>query len=349
MLAAGTLPAAARPYIWSDVYATYADHLAGGRLPYWDTFFDYPPGIGYVAGLFARISNGPVAYVLLWSAVAMCAAAAVGYLLARAATPSRAILFWSLSPQLLLYGGASFDVVPLALLVMGVALARRGRSPAAMILLALGAIAKVFPAVAAPLELERIRRARGSRAALRGAAVFAATVALVAAPSLLAPFPSTSSVLFQAARTNFDSVFGLALAALEGLRVPGASGVVGVIAAVGLVVTYALVIRRADPRADLARLTLLGLVALLLWSRLYSPQYSVWVLPFLALTGATFRPYALLVIADVVVFATVYPLTLVPWGAADVLRTILFGAVAVGIALRHVALILVWRAAWRPA
>jgi uncharacterized membrane protein len=317
--------------------------LTGGRLPYFDTFFDYPPGIGYVAGVFARLTGGPVPYVVAWAAVAAGAAGAVALLLAREASPARAILFWSLSPQLVLYGGSNFDAIPTALVVGALVLARRGRSLGAMFALALGALAKIFPAGLAPLELERLRRSRGKTEPLAAAAVFLGTVLVIAAPSLVAAHPSTEGVLAQAARTNFDSVWGLVLAALEGVSIHHAGDIVWAASLIGTGVSYALVLRRASADVDPARLALLGLLALLLWTRLYSPQYSIWIVPFFALVAVPVRSFVLLSVADVAVFATVYPLTLVAWPSGDTTAGVLFGALATAVVLRHVALLWIWR------
>lgn len=44
--------------VWSDVLVTYLDRgLAQGAIPYWDAFFDYPPGIGYLAALIDERSK----------------------------------------------------------------------------------------------------------------------------------------------------------------------------------------------------------------------------------------------------------------------------------------------------
>jgi hypothetical protein len=342
LLAAGALPSAGTPFIWSDVYTTYVDNLGGGRIPYWETAFYYPPGIGYLAALFAHVTGGPVGFVALWGIVDVAAAAAVALLIAREAGGARSILFWALAPQLLLYGGANFDVFALAPLVLAVVLARRGRAFAGLFSLALGTVVKIFPVAAAPLEIERLRRTRGARAALLGAALVVLTIVAIALPSLIAPFPSSRGLLiYQLSRTNFDSVWGLVLAALDAIGLPGGS-IVMTASALGLVATYLWVLRNVDPSADPARLALLAVLALLLWTRLYSPQYSLWVLPFLALAGIGTRPYALLSIADVAVFATVYPLTLVPWAESDAVPTILFAVLATAVVLRHVALVRFW-------
>jgi len=86
----------------------------------------------------------------------------------------------------------------------------------------------------------------------------------------------------------------------------------------------------------------LATVTLLLWSRLYSPQYSLWLLPFFVLLPLRARSFALLTIADVGVFFTIYPLTLVI-DASDPLRTVFLAALFAAVALRVVALIVLWR------
>ncbi len=344
MLAAGALPEAARPFIWSDVIFTYAP-----SVPYWDRFFDYPPGIGYPAAAFVLATSGALAYTALWTLVTAASAAAVALMLARAVGCTRAIWYWSLSPQLLLLGALNFDVLPVALLVGAVLLARRGRAYAASVTLAIGAVTKVFPAALFPLELVRLWRERGPRVALVALGLFTGTALVILWPSLTAPFPSTLSFLNAAERTNFDSIWGIAAAGLAGAGVPEAARWIGFLTLVGLIDTY---FRRVMPAAraagDPARAALFAVIAVLFWSRLYSPQFSLWLLPLFALVGVSARRCALLSLADVVVFATVYPLTLVAWGSDDLRPVLLLGALAAGVVLRHVALVLAWRDASRP-
>jgi hypothetical protein len=348
LLAAGTLPEAARAFIWSDALATYVDRLAGGTVPYFGGFFEYPPLIGYVAGALVRTTTGPVAYVATWAAIDAVAAAIVALIVAREAGAACAIALWSCSPQLLLYGAANFDALGIALLVAGVTLSRSGRPIAALPMLALGALVKAFPAAAAPFVVDALRRERGLAVAAGGAALFAAVAVILAAPALVAPHPLTESAGYLAGLTNFDSAWGLVLAGLEGAGVPGAPAIVVLASAAGTIVTYAVALRRGARSADPARSALLGLLAVLLWSRLYSPQYSLWVLPFFALVALPRRAFALLAAADVAVFATVYPLTLVPWAEGDAAPTVLFAVLATAVVLRHAALVRIWMVTDRP-
>ena len=86
----------------------------------------------------------------------------------------------------------------------------------------------------------------------------------------------------------------------------------------------------------------LATVTLLLWSRLYWPQYSLWLLPSFLLLPLRARSFVLLTIADIGMFFTIYPLTLVLDGS-DPLRTVFFAALFASVALRVVALIVIWR------
>lgn len=321
--------------------ATYLDRLAGGHLPYFDTFFEYPPLVGYVAGLVVRVTPGAAAYVAVWAVISAVAAGAVAWLLVRGCGTWRTLIFWSLSPQLLLYGAMNFDVLAVLFLVWASVLARADRRVASFAGLALGTLAKAFPALMVPLEVARLR-GKGVTAAL---VTCIAIVIAVTIPSLLAPYPITLSALYVGSLTNFDSVWGIVLAALHAVGLPYAEAAVGVLGTAGMLVTYVYVLRRR-PTDDPARLMLLGLLAVLLWTRLYSPQYSLWPIALFALAGIPRRTFALLAVADVIVFATVYPQTLIPWAAGDPVGTALYGALVVGILLRHAALLLAWRHLW---
>lgn len=350
-VAVSTAPRLARAAGWStdaqgllglsDLYDGYSDLLVGGRVPYWDSPFYYPPAIGYLAGLFSVLSRDATTYVLLWGAVIAAAAAGVGFLLASTSGPRTAIVFWSLSPQLLLYSGANFDVLPASFVLVAVLLSRRGRSFQAIALLALGALTKVFPAAVAPLELDRLRRSQPSEAA-SGVILFVAIVGLVALPSLLAPWPSTLTATDYARRTNFDSVWGLLIRLLEGVGVTEAPGLIAVATAAGLLATYAIAVipwshRARDPAVGAA----LAVLAVLFWTRLYSPQYALWILPLLALLKIDIGSFALLALADVIVFVSV-SLTLTYWQPADISSLWLLAGVAAAILLRHIALIRLW-------
>ena len=345
LLAADALPAWLRPFIWSDPLHTWERGLSGGRFPYWDTFFEYPPLTGYLSALLAAISGSALTYVALWGILQIAAAALIAALIARE-LPSRP-LRWALAPQLALFGPLNFDLLPVAALVGAVALERRARRRTATVALAAGAALKIFPGIALPVTVLRRIAAGEPRQALVSVALFGALVAALYAPTLGAPYSSGYSFERYAAGPihNLDSVWGLASGVLAAfLEESDVALVVLVLSTAGLVVTYVAVVvpaslRARDPAVPIAS----ALLTLLLWSRLYSPQFSLWVLPFLALLPLRAWAVFALVAADGIVFLTVYPLTLVQWVPSDTLPVVLLGALGAAVAARHVVLVAMWR------
>jgi hypothetical protein len=339
LLAAGTLPNELRGFVWSDIVFTYFRGLSGHRLPYVDTPFEYPPLVGALAASLSLVAEGATTYAVLWTAILALAAGICGHMLARAAG-RRAVAYWSLTPQLLLLSTINFDVIPTMLLVVAAVTQRAGRELWAAAALATGTAAKLFPLASAPLAISRSRR----RAAATGC--FLAMLAAFYLPTLSQPFSSASGVVRYAAGigSNIDSVWGILERALAATGVSSTSLVILAFSMGGLALTYLfhvvpVALRAKDPAVGFA----LATVVLLFWSRLYSPQYSLWLLPFYALIPLRRSSFVVLTVADIGVFFTIYPLTLVPRSTSDPGSAALLGALAAFVVLRHVALTMAWR------
>lgn len=340
----GALPPPWLLFGWSDVLQTWKDSgLAGHHLPFRDVAFEYPPVVGYVAGALSLASDGYVTYLIGWSCVVALSAAVAAAALTRHAGWRRGLIYWALTPQLLLFSAINFDVLAATAVTLAAIAARRGREGASLVALAFGTATKLFPVVSAPLLPLRLAMRGQSRRSLAALAAFGVALVGLYLPATLAPssiLPFTSAYAYGAV-TNVDSIWGiireLALATghdLTGWIVP--------ISLLGAGVTYLILvvpraIRAADPVVGFA----LATVTLLFWSRLYSPQYSLWLLPFFVLLPFRRDSFVALTVADVVVFFTTYPLTLlvVAYDVAVVLRAFLIGAVL----LRHGALLLMAR------
>lgn len=328
----------------SDVYETWRDaHLEGHVIPYFGTGFAYPPVIGYVAGVLSAVVSSPRSYLLGWGLVIVAAAAVTGALLAHAASTRRALAFWACAPQLLLFAGINFDVLAAAFATGTAILARRGQTERSLFLAAIGTATKFFPAAFAPLVVLRTARANRGRA-LSAAAGFAFVLAIVYLPAAAAPYSQLaySAQYAYGIGANFDSVWALPALMLQAAGIDPKTPIL-VISAIGLVATYLLLVvpralRAADPVVGFA----LATATILLWNRFYSPQYDIWLLPFFALLPLRARTFVLLSVADVMVFITVFTLTLV-LRPPDALRELFFAGVAAAVALRHVALIVFWR------
>lgn len=348
LLAAGALPDALRPLVWSDVLYIWERGLSGGRIPYRDGYFEYPPVVGYLSAALSIGSATAAIYVIAWGVVQAAVAAATAVLLARQAGADSAVRRWSLAPQLLLFGPLNFDLLAVLALVAAVHSERAGRAASGVVALAIGTAAKLFPAVAVPIVLLRGVRLDGIGGIAARALLFTAVLAAWYAPAAAAPFSSLESLRRYAAGTeaNFDSFWGVLATTLARSGID-AGGAIALVTVAGLLLTYGAAVLPAALRSRGAAPPIgLAVVTLLLWSRLYSPQYSLWVLPFFALAALPRTTFIALGATDVVVFASVYPLTLVAWAPGDAWQSVLSGVLAAAVVLRHAALALTWRDLW---
>lgn len=340
LLAAGVLPAGARPFVWSDVLLVYTRGLSGHRLPYVDTPFEYPPLVGLVSGILSLASDGPLPFVALWSALLALLAGATAWILAGAASPRTVAVRFALAPQLLLLGSVNFDLLAVAFLSAALVRARRPDGTATGVLLGLGTLSKLFPLAAVPVHLARIRRP------LQVGLILGAVVAAGYLGAALTGRSGAVGPLYYLVGidANFDSPWGLVARGLVAAGIADGQSVVVALTLFGLITTYLLVVLRAPRAADALTVIGLAIVTTLLWSRLYSPQYSLWVLPLFALLPLRGRLFALLCAGDALVFATVYPLTLVDWARGDAGAATLLAGLVTGMVLRLIALTGTWRA-----
>lgn len=340
LLAAGAVPEALRPFVWSDSLFVYLRGLSGHRLPYVDGPFEYPPLVAAASAVLSITSQSALAFVASWAILQGTVAAVAAWLLTSAAPPRRVLARFALSPQLLLLGSLNFDLLAVAFLTAALLAAERDRNGRAAGLIAFGTLSKLFPIVAAPIVIAR------ARDKVRVVLILGGMVAAgYAAASLAGPTGGSGPGYYLVGiGANLDSPWGLVTAALRAFGVANATVIVTTLSLVGFALTYALgVLPLARAREATVPMGL-AVVGLLLWSRLYSPQYSLWLLPLFVLLPLGTRLFALLIAGDLIVFFTVFPLTLVLRSEVDITATLLLGALAAGVFLRLAALVGVWRA-----
>ena len=298
------------------LYEGFANSVFDGRVPYRDFFMEYPPGA--LAVFLPPAAAGDHYNAAFKALMALCGGATlvlVALLLARLNVSAQrlwtAVLLVAVSPIAL--GPISlntYDAWPALLTVAALALLLDARPVAAFALLGLAFAAKVYPLVLLPPALIYIWRTSGRSRAVRASGAFTGVAALVVLPFLaVAPHGLLESFRAQAARALQDESLGasfLEVAARLGWysativhrsgeaisndlsgslprALAAASSAAQLIAV--LLVAW-LYLRGRDDARRLAISCAVAVSGFLAFTRFFSPQYLVWLIPFAALTGA---------------------------------------------------------------
>jgi hypothetical protein len=338
-------------FSYSDlVAAAYTQPVLEAHWPYFAYPFYYQPLLGWSVALLSFVVGDRLFLVLALNLVAAAAAGGVAALLVRRVGARRTLLFWSCAPQLLLFGGANVDTLPVLFLVAATAALVARRTLSTGVAVGLGAAAKVFPIVALPpfaLGLWRSSR----RDAIRAVAAALAILALLDVPAVFGRYSLLSFGVgaYVSQPWNVDSIWlpiSLVLDAFAGPQATERLIVAG--SFLGAVATYAiLVLRPALRGGDPARLGWIAVVVLLLWTRLYSVQYAIWLLPVFALFVPRAAPFALMTAGDVLVYIAVFGRTAAGLKLGDPGAFPFIIAMMAGVVVRHAALVLVLIAARR--
>jgi hypothetical protein len=299
-----------------SVYKHYAGMVRRGRLPYRGFPYVYPPASLPVLLLPAYVPlSYPTAFaVLMGLCGAGCVAATALALRATDAGVGRstaALLLIGLSPLLLgsLFD-TRFDLWATLLAVLAVVAALRERPLLAGGLVGLGFAAKIWPGVLLPLVAVFLWRRCGRGGAVRAVAAFVAVAAVCFLPfAVLAGNGLEASLRFQLDRPLQVESLGAAVlmaarhmgstAALitvndsrhagQSLRGAGTglaanlSTAFEVAAVLGVWIVF--IRRRSTESSALLLAAAASITALVAFDKVLSPQYLIWLIPFVALVG----------------------------------------------------------------
>ena len=310
MVPDGGLLRAAR-YRDVHLYQGFAHAVFDGRVPYRDFFMEYPPGAlaVFLPPAIAGDAHYNAAFKVLMALCGVGTIFLVALILARlgvsAARLWTAVMLLALAPIAL--GPISlntYDAWPALLTVATLFLLVAGAPIVALGLLGVAFAAKVYPVVLLPPALVFVWLNVGRRAVLQGVAAFAAAAAVIAVPFLaLAPHGLAESFRAQAARgLQLESLGGSLLAVADRLglydatvvhrtapaisyevvgALPDALAVVSSVAQIAAVLLVAALYLRARDGSWLLAVSFAAAIAgFLAFTRFFSPQYLVWLVPF---------------------------------------------------------------------
>ena len=302
----------------TPVYQRYGNAIADGKLPYRDFELEYPPGALPMFALPGLAEPGHDQAVsttfrrafetLMWlcGAAALLGMAVVLRSLRRSTLEVwAALVFTALAP--LAVGSvilSRFDLWPAAIVAVALAALVSGRLRLGHLLLGLGVVVKLYPAVLVPLAVGFAWRRAGRREALVCLGLLAGIAALLFLPFfVLSPGGVWHSFSVQLGRPlqveSLGSALLLAAHHLFGLGVTGdtshgsqnlagtgadamaiASTVVQVVALVGI---WAIFARGSASRESLVRASAAALVVFVALGKVLSPQFLIWLIPIVPL------------------------------------------------------------------
>jgi hypothetical protein len=293
------------------VYVHYAHLMRGGAVPYRDFAFEYPPAAlpPILLPVYMSWSFATSFAVLMGVCGAGCLALVATALRDVEASPARtwaALLIVGVSPLVLgsLFD-TRFDLWP-TLLALGALVALVQERPLVTgALLGLGFAAKLWPVALLPLAVVHLWRRRGSDSALAAVVTFLAVAAACFVPfALLAPHglramfadqldrplqvESLGSAVLMAAQhlgmRPLSTIDSHGAQALSGRGAGLAADLSTVLEVATVIVIWIVFARRRNAGGEAVLLAAAATVAALVaFDKVLSPQYLIWLVPFVAL------------------------------------------------------------------
>ncbi len=330
---------------YTDIPTLYrSEQLEGGRLPYLSACApsaapcdEYPVISMYtfrVAAWLVPSGHDSVRWFFGWTALILLGCALwTTWCLERLG--ARTVLF-AAAPVLLLSGTTNLDLIAVAATTTATVAYLAGRRRGAGVALGIGAAAKLYPLLALlPFGAED-RRTRNRDGIRTITAWTIGTTIVLNLPFAVAGFASWATFFrLNASRpADYDSLWGVPCA----LHACLPDALVKVAAPVATVAIAWWIWRSAVRRQpDLPRWVLLFplLIVVLLLGKVWSPQYSLWLLPWFALTRVPFATFFAYQLAEILEVLTRYSY----FGHLQSGRGATYAVLAVAIVVRAVLLV----------
>jgi uncharacterized membrane protein len=305
---------------YSDIIPLYGtEQLGAGRLPFIDACVkptdphggtecdEYPVLSMYLMRVAASFSGGNVTG-FFWANVAMLWLCAMAIVVCCYLMVGARALYVALAPTLLLSGVVNWDLFAIALSTGALLYFFTRRDVASGALAGLGAAAKFFPALLViPLVSDRLRSRQPDRAVTIGWSAAGAWLVANVPFAFIALGGWWEFFRFNSTRpADYDSLWYI------GYRLAGGQSIfhthlINLASAALFIITVAAVwTLKARRHPSFPRWTL-GfpiLVLFLLTNKVYSPQYSLFLLPWFALALPRLWAFILFELADILVFVT---------------------------------------------
>jgi uncharacterized membrane protein len=221
-------------------------------------------------------------------------------------------LMWAAAPAIILYAFHNWDLLVVAAAVVGFWLAERKRPEWASVAFGVGAAFKMYPLLfVLPLAAWCLRR-DGVRKALGVVAAGAGTFLLINLPFMIAgPRGWLITYQFHSERTpNFDTIWSLGFDVFDWTHWSAQTLNVVTTGLMAVMIVAALAYGWARAKSEgiypYLQVSAAALVAFLLFNKVHSPQYTLWLLPFFVLLPVRWYWWAAYSVADLAVYVGIF-------------------------------------------
>jgi uncharacterized membrane protein len=329
------------PYSANGLYFDYASKVLHGSLPYRDFSFEYPP-FSLVFFILPRLATSTYEIYSVFYQLEVLIFDLIGlflvYLIARRLGKAPWKLMTIYTIGILAIGpiiANQFDIFPAVMTLAAIYFFWLGKHKTSWVFLALGTVTKIYPAVIAPIFLIYYLKNRQYRQMISGLIVFAAICLAVVIPFLIfgsesiinlinyhsqrgIQLESTYSALLLLANKlgllQVHWVFSYGSVNLTGPLADAFAKASTYIMGLALIIAYWFIWKQMKPgKSQFTRIgaySLLVIVVLLVTSKVLSPQYLIWLIPFLPLLFGDWRNYIIALFAVIGLFTYfIFPVT----------------------------------------
>ncbi len=308
------------PYSGTPLYFNFASKVLEGNVPYRDFSLEYPPFALFFFILPRFFTSGYWTYAALYRIevfIFILIGLFVLYYIARRSgkAPWRLFLFYTIA--ILAIGpiiAEQYDIFPAVLTLLALYYFWSGKHKISWALIALGALTKIYPIFIAPLFLIYYIRNREYRHLWSGVATLAAVILAVLLPFFVISFDSLKYLVYYHSQRGLqvESIYSSVLLVAEkfglisfqlildfgswNLVSPVADSLARVstyIMGLLLLLSYWFIYSQMKPGKS--QFTRMGAYALLVttvaltFDKVLSPQYLIWLIPFIPLIFSPFR------------------------------------------------------------
>lgn len=265
--------------VYSDMLGFY-ERVAAPGFPYIDKLMEYPVLTGLFIQAMEIFGKTRAGYYILSAAILIILGVAATYFLSRITDENKRkqlLMYWVFAPSMLMFFVFNWDIITLLFVILAFYCISKNRNYSASFFLALGFASKFYPIIyLAPLLIKQ----KSAKEWAKIIGVFLVATLAVNAYFMLANFDGWSYFFTSNSvrNSNPDSIWTLARFAFGEIPIPK----INTISFFLFGGSFAWALWRFR-RASIIALCCIATVLFLLFNKVFSPQYVLWLLPFFVL------------------------------------------------------------------